>query len=171
MAGRLALPWLALALALTCASPPPDGDPFAAQLGDISACQARCARSLQTPAAAAKVGAAGGEGGAWPARLRLFAFALPACRMQPRPSQPPGAIATSGPGAEVAQGSVVTAGGLLCFPFAAPPPRSRGCEEEASIFSAADSQRAGRGGLSPFWTWPFGRRGLQPCLGKHGIRA
>ncbi|XP_077187733.1 transmembrane protein 59-like isoform X2 [Paroedura picta] len=55
MAGSGALPWLALWLASTCASPPPDGDPFAAQLGDISACQARCAQNLPPPGAAAKL--------------------------------------------------------------------------------------------------------------------
>ncbi|XP_039205388.1 transmembrane protein 59-like [Crotalus tigris] len=54
---------LAAAVALAClalaapSSPPPpseDADPFAAQLGDISACHARCAQSLrQSPDAAA----------------------------------------------------------------------------------------------------------------------
>ncbi|XP_066492111.1 transmembrane protein 59-like isoform X2 [Tiliqua scincoides] len=51
----LLLPRVAFALALAGASQsPPDDDPFAAQLGDISACQARCAHSLPAPGAAAK---------------------------------------------------------------------------------------------------------------------
>ncbi|XP_054837823.1 transmembrane protein 59-like isoform X2 [Eublepharis macularius] len=54
MAGSAAVPWLALSLAFACASQPPDGDPFAPQLGDISACQARCAQSPPPPGAAAK---------------------------------------------------------------------------------------------------------------------
>ncbi|KAJ6664227.1 hypothetical protein lerEdw1_008446 [Lerista edwardsae] len=58
-AALLLLPRVALALALAGASQspppqPPDDDPFAAQLGDISACQARCAQSLPPPGAAAK---------------------------------------------------------------------------------------------------------------------
>ncbi|XP_053153712.1 transmembrane protein 59-like isoform X2 [Hemicordylus capensis] len=57
MAGRAALLLLPLALACASAAPsassspaPAPDDPLAAQLGDISACQARCAQSLPPPA-------------------------------------------------------------------------------------------------------------------------
>ncbi|KAM6466238.1 transmembrane protein 59-like [Liasis olivaceus] len=55
LAAAVALACLAAAAPSSAPPPPPpeDADPFAAQLGNISACQARCAQSLrQSPAAA-----------------------------------------------------------------------------------------------------------------------